>query len=178
MCSVFSVEGLKIIDPLVKRHKVPSGRINDATLLHAVAACGKPVILSTGLATYREATTAAQRLTSRGLRVAVLECTSLYPCPAEKVNLRGAVAWGGLSDHSGSIHAGIAAAAVGCEVLEVHVCWSKEQGTLDARASLTLDELGQLVKGVRFVEKALTVKDKDEQAQALGEMRRVFMGAA
>jgi N,N'-diacetyllegionaminate synthase len=98
-----------------------------------------------------------------------------YPCPAKWVDLRLAAAWGGLSDHSGTPYPGLAAAALGCKVLEVHVCWSKEQGGFDTAASLDMGQLRQLVEGVRFIEQAMRPTDKDELAAQLADVRGVFM---
>ena len=184
VCSVFSLEALRVIDPLVKRHKVPSGRIADLELLRTIGETGKPVLLSTGLALETEAHIAEDLLYEYGCDVTVLQCTSRYPCPPDQVGLyvyddvltiSPNLRLDGLSDHSGTIYAGIAAAALGCQVLEVHVCFSKEQGNLDAAASLTMDQLAQLVEGVRFVEKAMQPVDKDALAEQLAETRRVFM---
>ena len=174
LCSVFSVEALQMVDPLVKRHKVPSGRIADAALLSAVAATRKPVILSTGMSTLRELNEAICHMFEVP-SVQVLQCVTEYPSPAEHVGLEIARWFEGLSDHSGTIWPGIAAAALGCRVLEVHVCWSKDQGGLDTAASLTIDQLRQLVEGVRFVERAMQPLDKDKLAEELAETRRVFM---
>lgn len=171
LCSVFSIEALKLIDPFVKRHKIPSGRIADLALLDAVKATGKPVILSSGMGTILEIRTALDRLS--GVPVTLMSCASMYPTPPEKIGLSPYT--DALSDHSGTIYPGIAAAALGCSLLEVHVCWSKDQGGLDTAASLTIDQLRQLVEGVRFVEKAMQPVDKDKQAQELAEVRRVFM---
>lgn len=176
MCSVFTLRALALIDPLVKRHKVPSGRIRDQTLLDAIGSTRKPVLLSTGLATYDEIRQAVTRLIARHkVNVCRMQCTSMYPCPPESMGLEALDVRVGLSDHSGTIWPGIAAAAIGCRVLEVHVCFSKEQGNLDAAASLTLEQLRQLVEGGRFVEKAMQPVDKDKLAEELAETRRVFM---
>ena len=172
LCSVFSLDALKLIDPLVKRHKIPSGRVADLVLLQAVKDTGKPVILSWGMATRVEMKVALDLL---GKGTQVLECATKCPADPEDISLPAAAGWRGLSDHSGTIWPGIAAAALGCQMLEVHVCWSKEQGTLDAEASLDMGQLRQLVDGVRFVERAMHPADKDAQARELADVRRVFM---
>ncbi len=184
LCSPFSVEAVRMLDPLVEAWKVPSGKVTDRALLDAVGLTGKPVLLSTGMATCSEVRYAVERLTVvKGVRVGVLQCSTVYPCPAEQIGLseiRYKAEWGysvdGLSDHSGTIYPGIAAAALGCQVLEVHVCFSRDAGGFDAAASLTMTELADLVRGVRFVEKAMRPVDKDAVAEQLSETRRVFMG--
>ncbi len=81
----------------------------------------------------------------------------------------------GLSDHSGAIYAGLAAAALGANLLEVHVVFSRECFGPDVAASVTTAELAQLVAGVRFIERALQHPvNKDRAASEVGELRRMF----
>jgi N-acetylneuraminate synthase len=125
---------------------------------------------------------AVRLIQSRKLPLAVLQCTSAYPCPPERVGLnmvsqlreRYACAVG-LSDHSGTIYAGLAAATLGIEVLEVHVTFSREMFGPDVPASVTTDELRQLVEGIRFIErmKANPV-DKERLAEELSPLRTLF----
>ena len=176
MCSPFSLEAVRMLNPYIRLWKVPSGKVTDMALLDAIGATGKPVLLSTGMSISDEKEAAIARLSAAGMRwVLVMHCTSLYPTPPEAIGLAGKPK--GLSDHSGTPYAGIAAAALGCQVLEVHVCFSKEQGGFDTAASLDMGQLRQLVEGVRFVEKAMHPVDKDALAEQLSETRRVFMGA-
>src|SRR4030095_5723839 len=92
----------------------------------------------------------------------VLQCTSLYPCPADKIGLnmiplfRERYGCGaGLSDHSGTIFPGLAAATMGINFLEVHFTLSREMFGPDVPSSLTPPELRQLVEGIRFIEEML-----------------------
>lgn len=125
------------------------------------------------------------------LEVTVLQCTSEYPCPPEHVGMNCVTSlqrdfyWTpnnfecaiGLSDHSGTIWPSIIAAWMGADMTEVHVCWSKEQFGPDVPASITIDELRQLVSGVRFVEKMRdNPVDKDKMASELTQMREIFCG--
>jgi len=177
LCSPFSEEAVRILDPLVDAWKVPSGEVTNEPLLGAIAATGKPVILSTGMGTHGEINLACQPFWDRGIRPAILQCTSMYPCPPEKVGLGEMDLWAfGLSDHSGTIYAGLAAVAIGCNILEVHVCWSKEQFGFDTAASITIEDLRRLVEGVRFIEKAKRPVDKNALAKELEPMRELFMG--
>lgn len=176
LCSPFSVEAVRMLNPLVKAWKMPSGRIADTALLEVIGATHKPVLLSTGMSTYAELDAAISRLVGDDCPVKVLQCTTSYPCPPSRIGLPLVQDWDGLSDHSGTIYPGIAAAALGCEMLEVHVCWSKDQGGFDTAASITTAQLGELVRGVRFVEAAMGEVDKDALAEQLSETRKVFMG--
>ncbi len=105
----------------------------------------------------------------------MLQCTTEYPTPAEHVGLNLAEEYarhlpfmGGLSDHSGTIWPAFAAAVLGCQMVEVHVCWDKRQFGCDVESSITVDELEILCDGIRFIEqcKASPV-DKDAAAERL-----------
>jgi N-acetylneuraminate synthase len=149
LCSPFSVEAVKMLDPLVPAWKVPSGEIRNGPLLRAIAETGKPCILSTGMCTNAEEDRATFWLQSLGCKVCVLQCTSIYPCPPEKTGISCPIAgnYDGLSDHSGTIYAGLAAVALGASILEVHVCFSREQFGFDVTSSVTIEQLRQLVEG-------------------------------
>lgn len=176
LCSPFSAEAVELISRFVQAWKVPSGKVTDFAMLDAIAATYKPVLISTGMATPLEISKAKHVLVEQGCDVGILQCSSLYPTPPELVGLQQVASWGGLSDHSGTIYPGIAAAALGCQMLEVHVCFSKEQGGFDTAASLDMEQLRQLVEGVRFVELAMCPVDKDAMVEQLSETRRIFMG--
>lgn len=180
LCSPFSVEAVKILDPLVPAWKVASGEVTNVGLLQAIAMTGKPKIISTGMSKYGEIQWAV-KLSGPG-PYALLQCTSMYPTPPERVGLEALwaipVRYGcptGLSDHSGTIYAGLAAVAMGCDVLEVHVCFSKAQFGFDVESSITTDDLARLVEGVRFIEKAKRPVDKDALAKELEPMREIFL---
>jgi N,N'-diacetyllegionaminate synthase len=115
-------------------------------------------------------------------RSRVYQCTTAYPCPPEKIGLNllsqlreryGCPV--GLSDHSGTIFAGLAAVTMGADLLEVHVTFSRECFGPDVPASVTTTELRQLVEGARFIERALgSPVDKEAIAGELTELRRLF----
>jgi len=178
--SPFSIEAVAMVGQYVDSWKVASGEVTNGALWEAIVATGKPALFSSGMSTKEE----LQRAIWFFPTAAVLQCTSRYPCPPELVGLnmlqkfRG---WGrpiGLSDHSGTIYAGLAAVALGCDVLEVHVKLSKHDQGFDASSSITIEELKQLVEGVRFIEKAKQPVDKDALSRELAPMRELFMGRA
>jgi N,N'-diacetyllegionaminate synthase len=123
-----------------------------------------------------------QRVKAYGSPLAVLQCTSAYPCPPEKVGLNllqflrnrydCAV---GLSDHSGTIYPGLAAVTLGIEVLEVHVTLSREMFGPDVPASISSAELRQLVEGIRFIEKMrANPVSKNDMAVEMAPLRDLF----
>jgi N-acetylneuraminate synthase len=129
-----------------------------------------------------EIDSAVAKVRTRGVEVGVFQCTTAYPCPPEKVGLNllsvfrdRYKCWVGLSDHSATIYPGLAGAALGMDMLEVHVALSREMFGPDVPASVTTAELRQLVSGVRFIEamKASPV-DKDASAEETAPLRRLF----
>ncbi|GGH15502.1 N-acetylneuraminate synthase [Alsobacter metallidurans] len=162
--------------------KIASGEVSNLPLLERAAATGLPVILSSGMSPQAELDRAVNVLKSGGAAVSILQCTSAYPCPPEKLGLNVLAEmrerYGvpvGLSDHSGDIFAGLAAVTLGADVLEVHVCFSKDMYGPDVKASLTREQLHDLVRGVAFIDRALSNPvNKDDQAQALDPLRKLF----
>jgi len=183
LSSPFSEEAVELLQRVgVCCWKVASGEVNTSGLFERMIATRLPVLLSTGMSSLEEIDQAASRLRSCGVPFAVLQCTSRYPCPPENVGLnlvpffrQRYAAPAGLSDHSGKIYAGLAAAAIGIEVLEVHITLSREMFGPDVPASITTAELRQLVEGIRFIEamKAHPV-EKDAAAAETAPLRRLF----
>jgi N-acetylneuraminate synthase len=183
LSSPFSVEALELLARVgVAGWKVASGEVTNTAMLERMAATGLPILLSTGMSSLSEIDVAVERIKVHGSPLAVLQCTTIYPCPPEKVGLnlipffreRYSCAVG-LSDHSGTIYPGLAAVALGIQVLEVHVTFSREMFGPDVPASITTSELRQLVEGVRFIEKMrASPVNKELMAQEMVELRRTF----
>jgi N-acetylneuraminate synthase len=161
--SPFSVEAAELLVELdVPLYKIASGEVTNPPLLEAVAATGKPVLLSTGMSGLDAIERAIDTLGRHGSEVIVLQCTSSYPCPPEQVNLRAMVAMGarfglpfGLSDHTPDVWTSVAAVALGANVIEKHFTLSKRLYGPDHHASLVPEELQRLVEGIRVTELAL-----------------------
>jgi len=149
-------------DMNVAAYKVASFENIDTALLRKVASTGKPVILSTGLASRAEIESSLQVLRDGGTQeIVLLQCTSAYPAPPESMNLHtiadlaslGVVA--GLSDHTLTNDVAIAAVALGAAVIEKHFIASREDGGPDASFSIEPPELTALVQSVRIAASAL-----------------------
>ncbi len=183
LSSAFSPEAVDLLECVgVPAWKVGSGEVSNLPLLIKMARTGKPVILSSGMSDWEELDAAVKTVRENGASVATLQCSTSYPCPPETLGLnviaelrRRYDCHSGLSDHSGTIYAGLAAATLGAKMIEVHVAFSRECFGPDVIASITTPELKQLVEGVRFIERALAAPvDKRAMAEELAEMRRVF----
>lgn len=147
----------------VSAYKIASFEVVDFPLLRKVAATGKPVIMSTGMATLAEIDDAVRVLADAGCtELALLKCTSAYPAPPEEANLRTiphlAAAFGvpaGLSDHTMGLSVPVAAVGVGASIIEKHFTLSRADGGPDGSFSLEPAELKELVRAVRLTERAL-----------------------
>jgi N-acetylneuraminate synthase len=182
LSSPFSVEAFHLLRDLGTRvWKIASGEIGNFPMLDEIAATGQPVIFSSGISDWIELDEALSRFAPETPK-AVLQCTTAYPCPPEKVglNLLAEIRQRydcatGLSDHSGKIFAGLAAAALGADVLEVHVTLSREMFGPDVKASVTTGELRDLVDGIRDIESMLANPVRKENAvEENAELRRIF----
>lgn len=184
LSSPFSEEAVDLLtDVGVAAWKIASGQITDLWMLERLAKTSWPVLFSTGMSPISEIDWAVGWAKDKGLEVAVMQCTSAYPSSLDGVGLnvmtelreRLAIPVG-LSDHSGTVHPSLAAAALGAQLLEVHVTFSRQSFGPDVPASLTFEELRTLVDGVRATETMLaSAVDKDAVALEMAEMRDLFM---
>jgi len=183
LSSPFSEEAVELLKRVgVPAWKIASGEVNNPLLLEQIAASKLPVLLSTGMSSLAEIDRCVEWIKACGLPLAVFQCTSRYPSPPEEVGLnmldvfreRYAVPVG-LSDHSGTIYASLAAVALGASLIEVHVTFNRGMFGPDVPVSLNMAELRQLVEGTRFVETAVTHPvDKDSLAAGMQGIRAVF----
>ena len=147
----------------VPAHKIASFELVDLPLIRKVAKTGKPVIMSTGMASLMEIDESVRAFREAGgKQLTLLKCTSAYPSPPEEMNLRTiphlAEAFGvpvGLSDHTLGIAVSVAAVALGACVIEKHFTLSRAAGGPDAAFSLEPSEFKAMVEAVRTAEKAL-----------------------
>lgn len=183
LSSPFSSEAVALLERLdIAAWKVASGEVNNHGLLDEMARTKKPLLLSSGMSRLDELDAAVAIARRAGAPFAILQCTSMYPTPPEKIGIDVLAAYRarydcpvGLSDHSGTIFAGLAAVTLGCDLLEVHVTLSREMFGPDVPASITSAELRQLVDGVRFIERMRAAEvDKDQLAGELAPLRALF----
>lgn len=145
--------------------KIPSGEITNYPYLMRIALLGKPVILSTGMATIAEVDDAMRVLLENGAKredICILHCNTEYPTAFEDVNLRAMASMGrafgtayGYSDHTLGIEIPIAAIALGACVIEKHFTLDRSMPGPDHKASLEPAELKAMMRAVRHIERAL-----------------------
>jgi N,N'-diacetyllegionaminate synthase len=164
--TAFDLESLDLLVEIgLTRFKIPSGEITNLPYLRRIGRFGKPLIVSTGMATMDEIATALAVLEQAGTareRITVLHCNSQYPTPMSDVNLRAMLAirdaFGvqvGYSDHTLGIEVAIAAVALGATIIEKHFTLDRQMSGPDHQASLEPQELADMVAAIRNIERAL-----------------------
>lgn len=183
LSSPFSEAAVRLLDNLdMPAWKIASGEIATKPMLEMMAKTGKPLLVSTGMASWEQLDETTSWFRDWNAPFALFQCTTAYPCPPER--------WGfnvmeelrarytcpvGYSDHSGGVAAGMAAVALGADLVEVHVTLSRDCFGPDVPASVTIPEMQQLVAGIRNVETALQHPvNKEDQAVKLAESLRLF----
>lgn len=144
-------------------YKIASFEITDVNLIRYAASKGKPMVISTGIATAEDIELAIKACKEVGNDdITLLRCVSAYPAPLENVNLRTMVdmkqRYGvkvGLSDHTMGADVAIAAVALGATMVEKHFIMDRAIGGPDAAFSMEREEFKQMVDSIRNVEKAL-----------------------
>jgi len=164
LSSPFDNGSIDFLDALgIAAFKIPSGELTNLPFLQRISACGRPIILSTGMATLAEVRDAMQAIADAGEPpVAILHATSAYPTAPTDINLRAmqtlSETFGclvGLSDHSDGIAIPIAATALGANIIEKHFTLDRAMPGPDHMASLDPDGFFRMVQGIRDVELAM-----------------------
>jgi N,N'-diacetyllegionaminate synthase len=183
LSSPFSIEAIELLMKIgVKTWKVASGELYNPELLEGIWKTRYPILFSSGMSSFSELKKVVAKTQELKISFGIFQCTTEYPCKPEH--------WGlnviselkkefkcpiGLSDHSGSIYAGLAAAALGADFIEVHVTYSKEMFGPDTLASITFDELKILVEGSKEINKAISNPiDKDGFSEKMSSMKKIF----
>jgi len=165
--TAFDVEGVNYLNDLgLSFFKIPSGEITNYPYLKAIALCGKPVIMSTGMCSETEITQALDVLVKFGLlktQISILHCNTEYPTPMQDVNLKAMQSiqktFGvnvGYSDHTLGIEVPIAAVALGATIIEKHFTLDRTLPGPDHVASLEPTELKEMVSSIRNIELAIS----------------------
>jgi N-acetylneuraminate synthase len=185
--SPFSEEAVDLLEKLgAPAYKIASFEIVHLPLIRHAARTGKPLVMSTGLATLDEVREAVDAARSAGAtQIVLLKCTSAYPAPPEEMNLRAipflAETFGlpiGLSDHTLGTAVALGGVALGACLIEKHVILRRSDGGPDAAFSLEPSELAELCTGVRTVHRALgraSFELGPEQARALHFRRSLIL---
>ncbi len=182
LASPFSNAAVDLLEELeVKRYKIGSGEVNNLLLLEKIAQTRKPVILSSGMSSFKELDSTVDFLKERKINISILQCTTSYPTQPEnyglnvikelkdRYNLKT-----GYSDHSAKKETSVAAIALGAEILEFHAVFSRKSFGPDAFSSLEIEEIRELVKAVRNIDEALeNPVDKSDNSR-FADLKGIF----
>ena len=165
----------------VRRFKIGSGDFSNLLLLKKIQELGGELLISTGMADIDELVNLDKKL-DPNLPVSYFHCVSKYPTTPEDWNLgrighlqRTLRRQVGLSDHSGSIFPSIAASVLGVKLIEFHATFNRLMFGPDTSSSLDLDQISQLVSGVRQLEQSLSVPGPDiNRDPTITNMRSLF----
>lgn len=166
LSTAFDLKSLRFLKGLEQVcYKIPSGEITNLPYLRHVGRLGRPIILSTGMATMEEIGSALKVLENSGTEknlITVLHCTTEYPTPMSEVNLTAMISirdnFGvkvGYSDHTLGIEVAIGAVAMGATVIEKHFTLDRNLPGPDHKSSLEPSELKSMVTAIRNIEVAL-----------------------
>jgi N,N'-diacetyllegionaminate synthase len=183
LSSPFSLAAIELLSAIgIQAWKIASGEVRNELLLARMLETKLPILLSSGMSLPAETEATTGRLRAAGVPHLLMQCTSAYPCPPERVGLNvlrdfherfGCET--GLSDHSGTPWPSLAAVTLGAKAVEVHVTWDRAMFGPDTVASITFEELKQLVAGIRFTERMLAHPvDKQAEGLAMEKLRRMF----
>jgi N-acetylneuraminate synthase/N,N'-diacetyllegionaminate synthase len=175
--TAFDVEGVNYLNNLgLSFFKIPSGEITNYPYLRAIARCGKPVVMSTGMCTELEINQALDVLVKFGLKkdtISILHCNTEYPTPMQDVNLKAMLSiqknFGvqiGYSDHTLGIEVPIAAVALGATIIEKHFTLDRTLPGPDHLASLEPTELKAMVTAIRNIELAISGDGKKTPSES------------
>lgn len=180
LSSPFSLEAVDLLERIdMVAYKIPSGEVSNIPLLEKVAATGKPVYLSSGISNWGEVDAAMAAL--RGSPVTLMQCTSAYPCPPERVGLNVMLAMGdryqvpvGYSDHTLGSAAAVAAVALGAVIVEKHFAFSRLMYGSDAKHSMEPDEFRRFCADLREAALIIANPVAKDDLQPFADMKRIF----
>lgn len=181
LCTPFSKDGVDQLESIgVDFYKIGSGEMTNHPLIEYIASKNKPIIFSTGMSEFEEIEETVNILKKFNVPFAITHCTSIYPCPPERVNLRIITKLInkfdvpiGLSDHTNNIYSSFGAVAHGACIIEKHFTLDKRSSGPDHKSSIEPHELKELVKGCNYIHKSNGSIKKifDEEKQILAWAR-------
>ena len=181
LSSPFSLEAVDLLEQVgISAYKIPSGEVSNIPLLSRIANTGKPVLLSSGMSGWDELDLAVATVRNHCPTI-VMQCSSAYPCPPERVGLNVlnemTDRYGlpvGFSDHTMGMAAPIAAAALGATVIEKHFTFSRQMYGSDAKHSMEPAEFKLMSEALRDIWAMLANPVSKSDVAPYADMKRIF----
>lgn len=182
ICSPFSNLAVDWLEQIgVKAYKIGSGEVSNWLMLEKIANTGKPIILSSGMSSFSELDQTISFLKQKNVEISILQCTTSYPTQPKQYGLNVISELKerynipvGYSDHSAKISTNVAAVALGAQILEFHVVFSRQMFGPDTKSSLTIDETKELVQSVREINEAIQNPINKNDNSAFTELKSIF----
>lgn len=183
LSSPFSIKAVELLEKLnIDAWKIGSGEFKSLEMLEEIIKTKKPILYSTGMSSWNEIDTAVKYFKTHDADFVLLQCTSMYPTPLNKVGLNIIDEFRskydclvGLSDHSGTIYPALLSLSKKVQILELHVTFDKYLFGPDAKASINFSELSQIIQARdHFSEIEKNPVDKDQLAVKLQSTRELF----
>ena len=179
----FSIAAVNLLSRIgVEAWKLGSGDTNSNNMLDLMISTKKPIIMSSGMSTWKELDEIVKEVSKAGLNYSLMQCTSKYPTPLTEVGLNlleeiknryGCRV--GLSDHSGSTSPALAAIARGFSLIEVHATFDKRMFGPDVIASLTIDDIEHVVEfAANLKSMDSNPVNKDAMAKTMSRQKKLF----
>ncbi len=182
VCSPFSNLAVDWLEEIgIHTYKVGSGEVTNFLLLDKIVKTGKPIIISSGMSSFEELDKTVEFLKSKKAVFSILQCTTAYPTKPSQYGLnviselkQRYKVQVGFSDHSAKVATGIAAVAIGAEILEFHVVFHRSLFGPDAVASLTIEETKFLVESVNDIYLANANPIDKNNNESFSELKSIF----
>ena len=182
VASPFSIEAVNLLKKLgCKTFKIASGEVTNYLMIDEIIKQKKEVILSSGLSSFRELDKTVKRIKKNRLKLSILQCTSEYPTNFKSIGLNVIQEMknrykvpAGLSDHSGNINTLLAATAVGADLIEFHVTFSKKSFGPDSTSSIEISKVKEMIHSIDYINKCIKYKIDKSKLKINMKVKKIF----
>ena len=182
VASPFSIEAVNLLKKLgCKTFKIASGEVRNYLMIDKIIQQKKEIILSSGLSNFKELDKTVNRIKKNKIDLSIMQCTSEYPSNFKTIGLNVIKEMKkrynlptGLSDHSGEANTLLAATAVGAELLEFHVTFSKKKFGPDSTSSIEISKVRELIESINFIHKCVKYKVNKSNYKINSKVKKIF----
>jgi len=182
VASPFSMEAVHLLQKLgCNTYKIASGEINNYLMIDNIIKQNKEIILSTGLSNFKELDKTINRIKKKNINLSILQCTTEYPSSYKTIGLnvieeirKKYKVPAGLSDHSGNFNTLLAATALGAELVEFHVTFSKESFGPDSTSSIEVSKVKTLIQNINYISNCISYKVDKSNIKINKKLKKLF----
>lgn len=182
VASPFSMDAVELLKKIgCKTFKIASGEVNNYLMIDSIIKLKKEIIISSGLSNFSELDQVVKRIKKNKIKLSVLQCTTQYPSEISNIGLNVINEMkkryklpAGLSDHSGNTNTLLAATAVGAELLEFHVTFSKKSFGPDSESSIEISKVKELVENINYIKKCIEIKIDKSKVKINKKLKKMF----